>query len=125
VSTEAAISRLIDLLAERRRQRGMSQRELAEALGYGKTAVQRWETHTREPPFEVLDRWADVLDADLLFLLSFREEGLGTTEKRSLLGQAAAAISEMSIDDAVIAVNFLSFQAQAKRSQLTETTPDE
>jgi transcriptional regulator with XRE-family HTH domain len=113
MSNQVAITRLMDILAERRTKLGRSRADVAEAIGYTETALRRWETHQREPPFEVIDRLASELETDVLLLVSYHEEGL-TADKRALLAVAAQAISALPLERAKTAVQFLDFQAKAE-----------
>ncbi|HXY86706.1 MAG TPA: helix-turn-helix transcriptional regulator [Gaiellaceae bacterium] len=52
-------------VAERRQQRGLSQRELAELVGTTQSAIARLERGGRPPRIDTLLRIADALDCDL------------------------------------------------------------
>jgi ribosome-binding protein aMBF1 (putative translation factor) len=52
-------------VAERRQQRGLSQRELAERVGTTQSAIARLERGGRPPRIDTLLRIADALDCDL------------------------------------------------------------
>jgi transcriptional regulator with XRE-family HTH domain len=57
---------IADQVAERRQERGMSQRELAELVGTTQSAVARLERGGRPPRIDTLLRIADALECELL-----------------------------------------------------------
>jgi transcriptional regulator with XRE-family HTH domain len=61
-------------VAEQRIARGMSQQELAEAVGTTQSAIARLETGGRPPRIDTLLRIADALDCDLVVELRPRKE---------------------------------------------------
>jgi predicted transcriptional regulator len=54
-----------DKVAERRQEKGLSQRELAEIVGTTQSAIARLERGGRPPRIDTLLRIADALDCDL------------------------------------------------------------
>lgn len=56
-------------LRKLRKLRGLTQHELAEALGVGRTTVAMWETRHSSPPVESLNTIADVLGCTVLDVL--------------------------------------------------------
>ena len=61
------------LIARRRKEKGMSQGELAERLHVTDKAVSRWETGRGMPSVELLEPLAEALDLTVSELLSGRE----------------------------------------------------
>lgn len=59
------------VIAGMRRQRGMTQEQLAEAVGVSPPAVSKWETNTSCPDVALLVPIARALDTDVNTLLSF------------------------------------------------------
>jgi predicted transcriptional regulator len=55
-----------DKVAERRQERGLSQRELAELVGTTHSAIARLERGGRPPRIDTLLRIADALECDLV-----------------------------------------------------------
>jgi len=55
-----------DKVAERRQDKGFSQRELAELVGTTQSAIARLERGGRPPRIDTLLRIADALDCDLV-----------------------------------------------------------
>jgi transcriptional regulator with XRE-family HTH domain len=60
-------------VAERRQERGLSQRELAELVGTTQSAIARLERGGRPPRIDTLLRIADALECDLSVELRPRE----------------------------------------------------
>ena len=57
-----------DALRRIRRERGMTQRDLAEALGVTVPTVCRYETHVSTPSMDVIDLMAQALGVDFFDL---------------------------------------------------------
>jgi transcriptional regulator with XRE-family HTH domain len=55
-----------DKVAERRQEKGLSQRELAELVGTTQSAIARLERGGRPPRIDTLLRIADALECDLV-----------------------------------------------------------
>lgn len=62
-------------VADRRRERGLSQAELAKLVGTTQSAIARLESGGRPPRIDTLLRIANALDADLHIELLDREPG--------------------------------------------------
>lgn len=58
-----------DRLISIRRQRGVTQRQLAESIGVSEIAVQNYENQRRKPAFDVLIALADYFDVSLDYLV--------------------------------------------------------
>ena len=63
-----------DMLARLRRERGMTQAELAEALGISKSAVSMYERGNREPELDLLEKIADQFSVSVSALLGRQPE---------------------------------------------------
>ena len=59
-------AQIADKVAERRIERGLSQRELAELVGTTQSAIARLERGGRPPRIDTLLRIANALDCDLV-----------------------------------------------------------
>jgi transcriptional regulator with XRE-family HTH domain len=57
---------------EARNGRGFTQQELASLLGVSSVTLSRWETGARNPSFELLERFAQMVEKPLSFF--FEEE---------------------------------------------------
>jgi transcriptional regulator with XRE-family HTH domain len=62
-------------VAERRKQRGLSQADLAELVGTTQSAIARLESGGRPPRIDTLLRIANALEADLHVELQERDGG--------------------------------------------------
>lgn len=62
-------------VAQRRAQRELSQRELADLVGTTQSAIARLESGGRPPRIDTLLRIADALECDLMVELRPRDEG--------------------------------------------------
>jgi transcriptional regulator with XRE-family HTH domain len=62
-------------VADRRKERGLSQADLAELVGTTQSAIARLESGGRPPRIDTLLRIANALDADLHIELVDREPG--------------------------------------------------
>lgn len=69
-----------DMLKYLRNREGLSQAELADRLGLGKSTVSMYEVGKREPDFETLESIADFFNVDMNFLL-----GKNDSENRFIL----------------------------------------
>ena len=56
-------------IARARLAKGLTQRQLAEAVGTSSQQVANWEQGLRKPKFDALRRMADALDVDALSLI--------------------------------------------------------
>ena len=56
-------------LKELRKDKNMTQMQLAEALGVSKGTVAMWEIGKREPNFETLNRLSDIFDKRIDYIL--------------------------------------------------------
>ena len=59
-----------------RRQRGLTQAQLAAKLGVSKSAVSMYERGNREPELELLERMADLFEVSVSSLLGREREDL-------------------------------------------------
>lgn len=48
-----------------RKEKGLTQKELADKIGKGFSTVQKYELNISQPPIDVLNRIADTLDIDV------------------------------------------------------------
>lgn len=67
-----------DLIKEARKKAGLTQKQLGERLGLSFQAVAQWENNLRNPKQETINKIADALGIDPIFLLpeSEREKAL-------------------------------------------------
>ena len=62
------MSKFSDRFKQLRKQRNLSQQDLANQLGYTKSRVNMYERGEREPSYEVLEEIADYFNVDLDYL---------------------------------------------------------
>ena len=61
-------------LKKLRKEKGMTQTELAASLGVSSGTVAMWETGKRKPSFEMLERLTDVFDKRLGYILGTSDD---------------------------------------------------
>ena len=71
------MSHFSENLIQLRKARGLSQQQLAEALGLSRSAIGMYETGKREPDIEVLRLFSDYFNADMNTLMSPPSEETG------------------------------------------------
>ena len=79
-----------DRLKELRKDKGMTQVQLAETLGVSKGTVAMWEIGKREPNFETLDRLSDIFDRRIDYILGYSDDASSpkmTDEEYEQLGR--------------------------------------
>lgn len=57
-----------------RKQLGLTQEELGERIGIGKSSISEWESGKRVPDFEFLDALADALNVKLGYLIGSTDD---------------------------------------------------
>ena len=65
-----------DMLARLRRERGMTQAELAQRLGVSKSSISMYERGNREPELDLLERMADLFGVSVNAMLGRSEPEL-------------------------------------------------
>lgn len=63
------MSKFSERLKSLRKQHNMTQGQLAEKIGVGRSAISMYEMGEREPDFETLEALADTFNVDMAFLL--------------------------------------------------------
>ena len=61
-------------LKQLRKEKGMTQIDLAKAIGVSNGTVAMWETGKRRPSFELLDKLSDVFDRRLDYILGASDD---------------------------------------------------
>ncbi len=77
-------------LKELRKEKNMTQVQLAETLGVSKGTIAMWEIGKREPNFEMLDRLSDIFDRRIDYILGFSDDTsspMPTEEELDQLGR--------------------------------------
>ena len=84
-----------------RKQRGLTQKQLGEALGIGQTAIANYEQGNRSPDGEGLMRIAEVLDISVDALLGREESSSrphGDNASFDQMGHASSAMTQIEMD---------------------------
>ena len=83
-----------------RTQRGLTQQQLAQALGVSKSSVNMYERGEREPGLETLAAMADLFEVDLDELTGRTQPPPETAEERRvrMLARRAAGLSQEEYD---------------------------
>lgn len=76
-------------LKQLRKEKGMTQVKLAEALGVSKGTVAMWETGKRMPAYDVLNRLSDLFDKRIDYILGSSDDhhSAKLTEEEAQLGE--------------------------------------
>lgn len=80
---------------EKRKEKGLSQKELGALLGVSNKAVSKWETGASLPKTETLVRLSEVLDTSVQELLSGKTEDAQTLEQLSFKTEALIISEEL------------------------------
>jgi methanogenic corrinoid protein MtbC1/DNA-binding XRE family transcriptional regulator len=90
-----------DRLKHLRKQKGLTQKQLGEALGIGQTAIANYEQGNRNPDGEGLMRIAEILEVSVDALLGREDPSArphGDNSSYDQMGQAAAAMTHLETD---------------------------
>ena len=63
-----------DRLRQLRKEKELSQQEVADALGFDKMTISGYENRKRHPRFDTIDTLADFLDVDINYLLGSSDQ---------------------------------------------------
>ena len=92
--------KFFNILKELRAEKGLTQTELAKALGITRSRLSMYETGDREPDFETLELFADFFNVDVDYLL-------GRTEKTTrLINHSSSSAAVPSSDGRVESKGF-------------------
>lgn len=108
-----------DNLRNIRIQRGLTQTQLANALGTSQSAVAAYENNRREPSFDVIERMAQFFNVPMSSLLpsddfvdkdfaSMVAESLHQNEKLKLLFDKTRKFDDSDLDAVLVVVNAIS-----------------
>ncbi len=100
-----------------RKQRGLSQAELAELLGMSKAAISMYETDRREPDFETMEKIADFFNVDMNYLY-----GQKAKDGEYYLDPEAAQIAQAIYEDRNLRILFDA--ARGSRAEDLQMTAD-
>ena len=108
ITKSTMLNRNLKLL---RSSMGMTQDEVASFLGIGRSAYSNYEDGRREPPLDVLEKFADLVGCDLTTLyeedeelvksqliFSFRTEGLTNTDLEEIASFKKLVLSYLKME---------------------------
>lgn len=107
-------------LIELRKQKGLSQTELAKQIGVSYIQIGRYETKGTQPPAEVLNKLANAFNTSIDYLINgnSNEKALNTLKDNELL-QQFKAVEQMNDDDRHIVQKLIgAFITQGKLKQM-------
>ena len=104
-----------------RKQKKLSQLELAERLHISQTAVSQWETEKTSPDFESLLKLGDIFGCSIDYLLGRTDvsqtEKPATTEGDGFGSEAINLIDSLPEDKRAAAIDFLRYLAESGEKQ--------
>lgn len=90
-----------------RKEKGLTQRELADKIGKGFSTVQKYELNISQPPIDVLNRIADTLDINVSKLFDIE----------NTLNQSSEILSNFNPNDSSTFTE-VSFEDEAQRQEM-------
>ena len=63
-----------DRIKQLRKQKGLTQKEMAEAVGVGVSTVAMWESGKRTPSFKLLNDLSDLFDKSIDYILGTSDD---------------------------------------------------
>lgn len=63
-----------DRIKQLRKQKGLTQKEMAEAVGVGVSTVAMWESGKRTPNFKLLNDLSDLFDKSIDYILGTSDD---------------------------------------------------
>ena len=95
------------MIAELRKQHGMTQLELAEKMGVTDKAVSKWERELSCPDINSLPKLAEILDVSVEELMQIKKEAETPVNKMSEIMEVAPKAVAMAMGIAVTALTIL------------------
>lgn len=83
-------------LKELRRERGLTQVQLAEQMGVSKGAVAMWEIGEREPNFETIAKLSQLFDRRIDYILGWSNDASSMTAMKDVIDQSHCKYGRMS-----------------------------
>lgn len=103
-----------ETIASLRKQKGMTQNELAEKMNVTDKAVSKWERDLSCPDINTISKLADILDVSVEELLKAKKKDNSNTKMKDLINLILKAVS-LAMGIAVVVLNILN-QIDAKSS---------
>lgn len=92
-----------DRLKKIRAEKGMTQVQLAEALGVSKGTIAMWETGKREPNFETLNELSEIFDKRIDYILGYSNDTSSPKMTEEDIEQLGVWAAEESFQETVTA----------------------
>ncbi len=99
-------------LKELRKERNMTQVQLAEALGVSKGTVAMWEIGKREPNFETLNALSGVFDRRIDYILGYSQDASSAKKSEAAIDELGRWAAEESFYETIM--TFLRLDAYGK-----------
>ena len=95
-----------ETIASLRKQKGMTQNELAEKMNVTDKAVSKWERDLSCPDINTISKLADILDVSVEELLKAKKKDNSNTKMKDLINLILKAVS-LAMGIAVVVLNIL------------------
>ena len=95
-----------ETIASLRKQKGMTQNELAEKMNVTDKAVSKWERDLSCPDINTISKLADILDVSVEELLKAKKKDVSNTKIKDLINLIFKAIA-LAMGIAVVVLNIL------------------
>ena len=95
-----------ETIASLRKQKGMTQNELAEKMNVTDKAVSKWERDLSCPDINTISKLADILDVSVEELLKAKKKENSNTKMKDLINLILKAVA-LAMGIAVIVLNIL------------------
>ncbi len=92
-----------DRLKKIRAEKGMTQVQLAEALGVSKGTIAMWETGKREPNFETLNELSEIFDKRIDYILGYSNDTSSPKMTEEEIEQLGLWAAEESFQETITA----------------------
>lgn len=97
------MSNFSNALKRLRNKKGMTQAELADALGVGKSTISMYEVGKREPDFEGLEAIADFFNVPMMELVrDEKKPALTKKDERDIARDLEAFVAQMETTEALM-----------------------
>ena len=95
-----------EIIASLRKQKGMTQNELAEKMNVTDKAVSKWERDLSYPDINTISKLADILDVSVEELLKAKKKEDSNTKIKDLINLILKAVA-LAMGIAVVVLNIL------------------
>ena len=104
-------------LAELRKSRNLSQKELAQKLTSSQNTISNWETGKREPDFETTIMLADYFDVTTDYLLGNEQKNKPVTERDKLTSENIDLFEQLPTDKKQQALDYLRYLVEHQEKE--------